>query len=688
MSTHKSIDLICVAVLLLILLLTVLFINGERFGIQVLVDADAEGTVRSTYFTPNDLRGDWDSGAATVITLSGDSASVSGGGAYFYDGDVIISGAGNYVLRGTLEGGSVIVDAEKSSKVWLLLDGAELRCGDDACLRVDQADKVFLTLAEASDNRMSGGSAYSEAALADGTDGVIFSHDDLTINGSGSLTVTAESLHGISVNDDLVITGGTLTVSAPEDGLHANDALYLCGAAITVDAGDDALYLKNPESLVYVESGELALTAGGDGIHSGGAVQISGGSLRITAEDDGLQGDGLMQLAGGELRIYSSDDAIHGGADIQLAGGDVYITAADDALHADAGVFVTDGTLMIDECYEGIEAMTIDISGGEIEIRCSDDGLNANGGDDGFGPFGGSPTESEPVEETWIHISGGSVTVVNETARDADGLDSNGDIVISGGSVRVSLPGTGSNNALDYGSESGAVCLIDGGDVVACGSSSMAEGVSGDSAQCSIRYTLAQTVEAGTEILLENAAGETLLRYTPPCAFNSLILSSPGMRLGETVRLVIGSLTEELTLSEVSAAAGVSSGFDGGRPGGGFGRPGNAEGEQPGQGPRPGQGPGGGQRPEGGQMSPPPDMPGFDGQRPEGGQMSPPPDMPDFGGQRPVGDASPTEQAVAEEEAAAEESAAFVPTAQTWILLALSLLALTGGLVLAVRFEP
>ena len=87
-------------------------------------------------------------------------------------------------------------------------------------------------------------------------------------------------------------------------------------------------------------------------------------------------------------------------------------------------------------------------------------------------------------------------------------------------------------------------------------------------------------------------------------------------------------------------------------------------------------------------MSPPPDMPGFDGQRPEGGQMSPPPDMPDFGGQRPVGDASPTEQAVAEEEAAAEESAAFVPTAQTWILLALSLLALTGGLVLAVRFEP
>ena len=673
MSTHKSIDLICVAVLLLTLLLTVLFMNGGRLGIQTLVDEDAEGTIRSTYFTPNDLRSDWDSAAATVITLHGDSASVSGGGAYFYDGDVIISSAGNYVLRGTLEGGSIVVDAEKRSKVWLLLDGVELSCGDDACLRVDQADKVFLTLAEGTDNRMSGGSAYSEEALADGTDGVIFSHDDLTINGSGRLTITAESLHGISVNDDLVITGGTLTVTAPDDGLHANDALYICKAEITLDAGDDGLYIKNPEGLVLVESGELTLRTGGDGIHSGGPVQIADGSIRIEAEGDGIQSDGLMQLGGGEFQIRSADDAIHSGADIQIMGGSLSIHAADDAVHADAGVSVTDGRILIEECYEGIEALTIDVSGGEVEVHCSDDGLNANGGSD---PFGGSPAES--TEETWIHISGGSVTVINETARDADGLDSNGDIVISGGTIRVSLPGTGSNNALDCGSESGGVCLIDGGDVVACGSSSMAESVSSDSAQCSLQYICAETVEAGTTLSLQNAAGETLVSYTPPCAFDSVVISSPEMKLGETVRLVIGGLTEEFTLSEVSTAAVPSSGFGGFQRPGSFERPEKAEEDPSGQLPLHGHGP------DGGQMGPPPELPDA-----AGGKMSPPPGMQNSdGGAAPADEKAAAEETSNAEENAAAETAAFVPTAQTWILLALSLLALAGGLVLAIRFKP
>ena len=231
MSTHKHIDLICVVVLILTLLVTVLFMNGERYGIQVIVDADAAGSAGSAWFTANELRGDWNTSADTVITLKGDTASVSGGGAYVYDGNVIISNAGRYILRGTLDDGSVIVDAKSTAKIWLLLDGVTISCADDACLRVDQADKVFLTLAEGSENSMSSGAAYSDEALADGRDAVIFSRDDLTINGSGSLTVTASYRHGISGNDDLVITGGKLTVSAPQDAIRGNDALYLCSPA-------------------------------------------------------------------------------------------------------------------------------------------------------------------------------------------------------------------------------------------------------------------------------------------------------------------------------------------------------------------------------------------------------------------------------------------------------------------------
>ena len=113
----------------------------------------------------------------------------------------------------------------------------DIRCSDDACLRVDQADKVFLTLAEGSVNSMASGESYSDAALADNTGGAIYAHDDLTINGSGSLSVTAAYKHGIDANDELVITGGTLTVDAVGDGLHVRDNLRICDASITLTAG-------------------------------------------------------------------------------------------------------------------------------------------------------------------------------------------------------------------------------------------------------------------------------------------------------------------------------------------------------------------------------------------------------------------------------------------------------------------
>ena len=245
MSTHNTLDKICVAIVICSLVLTVLFMNGEALGITKIVDEDAEQNSDSAYFTTNDQNGSWDTTGAAVITLTGDGASISGNGAYAYDGDVVIAEAGRYVFSGSLTDGSIIVDAHDSSKVWILLDGVEINCSDDACIQVDQADKVFLTLAEGSQNKLTSGSVYSDTALSDGTDGAIFAHDDLTINGSGSLTVTAQYSHGISANDDLVITGGTITISAVDDAIHVNDSIRIKDAAITVTAGDDGLLTSN-----------------------------------------------------------------------------------------------------------------------------------------------------------------------------------------------------------------------------------------------------------------------------------------------------------------------------------------------------------------------------------------------------------------------------------------------------------
>ena len=191
MSTHKNFDTICVVVLLFTLLLTILFINGERLGIEVISDEDAENHSGSVYFTENDLNGVWDSSSATFINLERDSARISGTGAYFYNGNLVISTAGKYMLSGHLEDGSVVVDAHRTSKVWILLDGVEITNEDDACVRVEQAEKVFITLAEGSENRLTSGENYSDEALAEKRGGTIFARDDLTINGSGSLEISS-----------------------------------------------------------------------------------------------------------------------------------------------------------------------------------------------------------------------------------------------------------------------------------------------------------------------------------------------------------------------------------------------------------------------------------------------------------------------------------------------------------------
>ena len=562
MAAGKHIDRICIIAMILALVLTILFMNGEKLGIEKIIDEDAELYSDLANFTANDQNGAWESEDATIITLNGNSAAVSGTGAYAYNGSVVISNAGYYEVSGTLTNGYISVDAYDSSKVWIKLNGVNINCEDNAAIRVEQADKVFLTLAEGNENYLTSGSEFSEAALADGTGGAVFAHDDLTINGSGSLTIVSGYKHGIDANDDLIITGGTISVTAPGDGLHANDSLRIMNAEITVDAEDDGFAVTNEGGYLVIESGTINITSADDGVHTTGDITISGGTLNISAGDDGI--------------------------------------------HSDTNVLISDGVVLISECYEGIEALTIDIAGGDITIYPTDDGLNANGGSDSFGMMGvgfgrggwgqSTQTVTETVipavtettdaedDSTWIHISGGTLTIINSDGRDADGIDTNGDLIVTGGTIRVSLPGGGSNNAIDYGSESGGKATISGGNLAAAGGAQMAENFDAGSEQPVIMYNLTETVAGGTEVLVLDGDGNEILSYTPPQTFNSIFLSCPEMMVGETYTVVIGETEETLTLESDAVTLG-SAGM--GMMGGGFGRGGNrfsptatAEGEE------------------------------------------------------------------------------------------------------------
>lgn len=462
MSTSKHINLICLAACFVTLLLTILFMNGRAFGLTAIVDGDAG----DGQFTANDRNADWDRNGAAQITLTGDSGSVKGNGAYISGGDVHILYAGTYILSGELSDGSVIIEAGSKDKIWLLLDGVSLHCEDSAALLVEQAGKVFLTLAGRTENTISSGAAYKADAVSAGIDGAVYSRDDLTVNGSGALRVTGGYRHGIVCNDDLVITGGTIDITAAQDGIHANDSARFMEASITITAGDDGVSVSNDEGTGYI--------------------------------------------------------------------------------------YVESGSISIPSCYEGFEAIDITIAGGTLDIRPTDDGINANG-----------------QGESRINISGGDITIINETGHDADGLDSNGDIEISGGRLLVSVNGSGSNAAIDYGSENGGTCLISGGTVVAAGGSMMAEGFDSASEQCFISYTTAGT-PAGTEVTLKNTAGKVLLSEVVPCSFSFLAVSTPELQIGETYTLSIGGTEENIIADNTTDSPGMAAmaGMPGNRGGG------------------------------------------------------------------------------------------------------------------------
>ena len=207
---------------------------------------------------------------------------------------------------------------------------------------------------------------------------------------------------------------------------------------------------------------------------------------------------------------YAEDDAMHSAKGIAVDGGSFVLDSADDALHSDTDLTVKGGNFVINSCYEGLEAVTISIDGGNFDIHPTDDGVNANG---------------EGLNSS-LTINDGHISIVNADGKDADGLDSNGNITINGGDIYISLGTDGGNNALDYGSESGGVCVINGGTVIACASSMMLESVSDTSAQGSITKVYNETQASGTTITLKDASGNVVLSKTIDAPFTSATLSS------------------------------------------------------------------------------------------------------------------------------------------------------------------
>ena len=555
----------------------------------------------SDMFSDRDYETDYEDEDYVLITLSGTDAQCESSAVTVSDGMVTITEAGTYVVSGTLTDGTICVDAGDGDKVWLVLAGVSITSEDFAAIYVISADKVFLTLADGTENTLANGGSF-EAVDDNNVDAVIFAKDDLTINGSGSLAVSSPAGHGIVCKDDLKITGGVYEITAGAGhALSANDSVRIAAGTFVLESSKDGIQAENDEDeeegYVYICGGTFTIESEGDGISASGDCTILAGTIQITAgggsesaDDDefvgqmqqrileygsssrssedsssckGIKAAGLLTISGGTITVDSADDSLHSNSDILIDGGTITLCSGDDGVHADETLTVEDGTIDITDSYEGLEGMQIYISGGQISIVASDDGINAGGGTDSSGTGGWRQDDvfgSSSSSDLTVDISGGIIYI----DADGDGIDSNGSLYISGGQTYVSGPTSSADGALDY-TTTGS---ITGGILVAAGASGMAMNMSTGTQGCVMVTTGSQSA---CTISLSDASGNELVSYTVEKSFGSVVISCPDMESGETYTLTLGSSSTEITLSNTISSVSLSSGASGGSGGMGGG---------------------------------------------------------------------------------------------------------------------
>ena len=409
---------------------------------------------------------DYTTANATLVILTDSSATAKGKyTGYEIDGtDVSITAAGTYVFSGDCDNGSITVKKGVTG-VTIVLNGLTLTNDDSAAITLNKTAEASLIAAAGTTNTV----ADTESSNDENAAVKVKSGAALAIGGTGTLTVDGNAKNGIKGAADAVITVAEvkLNINAANDGLSCDDELNITGGTLSITAGGDAVKAspdtgdtENPDTIslgnVTISGGTLTLNATEDGIQADGDLTISGGTFHVktngghttaltddSASCKGFKAGKTLTVTGGTLTVDSADDALHANTDVTISGGTLTLATGDDGVHADNDLVIgakgasstSTPRINITASYEGLEGTTVTVYSGDIDVAASDDGVNA-----------ANSTLGERSDKYAINIAGGDLYI----DAGSDGLDSNNDINITGGKVEVYGADAMMDAAIDY----------------------------------------------------------------------------------------------------------------------------------------------------------------------------------------------------------------------------------------------
>lgn len=355
-------------------------------------------TAAEITYDDDDKNKAWSEKDATVLTLSDTSTEIDGSGASESGGIITIKSAGTYVVSGTLSEGQIVVDAASDDVIHLILNGASITSSDGAVIDGKQSAKIIITLAEGTENTVTDGSTYSELDEDEEPDAAIFSKDEITINGAGSLTVKGNYKNGIHGKDGLKIINGTITVDAANHAISGKDYIAVSGGTLNLTSAEDALHSAAD---VSITEGKITINAGDDAIHADSTVTIDGGIIQIEKSNEGIEGT-VVTINSGDISVISSDDGING------SNGLTDDTATDETTDDMAGKGGMGGAM------ENDESVLVVINGGKLYINAEGDSIDSNGS---------------------LSITGGEIGIDGTISGGNGILDYNGTGEITGGTL-------------------------------------------------------------------------------------------------------------------------------------------------------------------------------------------------------------------------------------------------------------